>query len=74
MTNLLRPQQSTSSNGTYTIHKAHISGWWLVKDSRGKLARVSSSDLWRKGDRVSVVDGRIVGTAGNVKESSVYEV
>lgn len=54
---------------TGVIQQAVTPGWWIIKDDSGHKHRVASPDLWRKGDRVAVVGGQIVGHAGIKKEA-----
>ena len=55
---------------TGVILQAVTPGWWVIKDDSGHKHRVASHDLWRKGDRVAVVGGQIVGHAGEKKEAA----
>jgi len=49
---------------TGVILQAVTPGWWIIKDDSGHKHRVASQDLWRKGDRVAVVGGQVLGHAG----------
>jgi len=59
---------------TGTITSAILPGWYLVRDQSGRLHRASSQEIWRKGERVTVLDGVIVGRAGKGLTAAVYEV
>ena len=59
---------------TGTIKSAILPGWYLVEDQSKRLHRAASQDLWRKGERVTVIDGVIVGRAGTAKTTDIYEV
>lgn len=56
------------------IARAHLGGWWLVEDARGRVYRAASSESWRKGDQVVIMGDQILGRAGKVKTPVVYEV
>lgn len=57
-----------------SIQSVITPGIYLVRDSSGRLHRASGVATWRKGDRVAIVEGQIVGSAGVSKTSTVYEV
>lgn len=59
---------------TGEIKSAILPGWYLVRDSSGRDHRAASQDLWRKGERVTVIEGVIVGKAGKAKTTEVHEV
>jgi hypothetical protein len=59
---------------TGSIDKTLTPGIYLVRDHAGKLHRAVSVDLYRRGDRVTVVDGAIVGPAGATAPTRIYEV
>jgi hypothetical protein len=57
-----------------TIETSLTPGFYLVRDQTGKKIRVSSAVLYRRGDRVTVLDGIIVGQAPREQTTRVYEV
>lgn len=57
-----------------TVERAITPGAWLVRDTAGRLHRVSGTADWRRGESVLVVDGWIVGRAGSPGTVAVYEV
>ncbi len=59
---------------TGKVVKVAMPGWYLVNDSSGHTYRVASNELYRKVEQVRIVGDQIVGTAGTVKNPSVYEV
>ncbi len=48
---------------TGTIVSAVTPGWWIIKDDAGRRHRVASPDAWRRGQRVVVVGGQVIGQA-----------
>ena len=59
---------------TGTIERAVTPGWWIIKDDSGRRHKVASPDLWRRGERVAVVGGQIVGHAGKRKGDRICVV
>jgi hypothetical protein len=65
---------SNNKRITGKIIKNILPGWWVVEDPSGKRYRVASDQSWRGGTTVAVVGGQIVGKAGEVNPSLVFEV
>lgn len=59
---------------TGTIESGILPGWYLVRDQANRKHRVASQELWRRGERVTVIDGVIIGKAGTVQTTATYEV
>ena len=59
---------------TGEIKSSILPGWYQVRDQVGRIHRCSSQELWRKGDRVTVIDGVILGKAGQMQTTEVFEV
>ena len=59
---------------TGAIERAVTPGWWIIRDDSGRKHKVASPDLWRRGERVAVVGGQIVGHAGKQKRQQIYTV
>lgn len=57
-----------------TIKKAITPGIYLLRDDQGRGYRAASQDAWRRGDRVVVIDGQIVGRAGAQPSPVTYLV
>lgn len=49
-------------------------GWYLVATDSGRSVRAESVTAWRIGDRVTVINGQIVGRAGARPVTKIYEV
>jgi len=49
-------------------------GWYLVATDSGRSVRAESVTAWRIGDRVTVINGQIVGRAGARILTKIYEV
>ncbi len=45
---------------TGRIERAVTPGWWIVRDSRGRMHRAASTEFWHRGTPVVVVGGQIV--------------
>jgi hypothetical protein len=59
---------------TGVIASSILPGWYLVRDQAGRQHRAASQELWRKGEKVTVIDGVIVGRAGTLQTTATYEV
>jgi hypothetical protein len=57
-----------------TVEAVVQPGVYLVRDARGNRHRAASVTLYRKGERVLVIDGMLIGPAGKPPESKIYEV
>jgi len=57
-----------------TVQTQLSKGLWTVTDMAGRVSRVEGDGDWRKGDKVAVISGRIVGRAGKQKISAIYQV
>lgn len=57
-----------------SIDRALTPGVYLVRDRISRITRAESPVLYRRGDRVTVINGQIVGLAGNQPQPQVYEV
>jgi len=73
MKNILFGEDS-SRRVTGAIERAVTPGWWIIRDDSGRRHKVASQDLWRKGERVAVVGGQIVGHAGKGKGERICVV
>lgn len=49
-------------------------GWCLVQSISGRAVKVQTSEIWRKGDTVNVVDGVVIGRSGRWTIGKTYEV
>jgi hypothetical protein len=59
---------------TATIASVILPGVYLIRDDAGKSHRARSAETWRRGDRVTVLDGQIIGRAGVAGITRTYEV
>jgi hypothetical protein len=57
-----------------TVEAVVQPGVYLVRDAKGYRHRAASVTLYRKGERVLVIDGMLIGPAGKPPESTIYEV
>jgi hypothetical protein len=57
-----------------TIASVILPGIYLVRDQAGKQTRARSPELYRRGERVTVIDGQIVGAASATQPTKTYEV
>lgn len=60
---------------TGTVKSSNLNqGVYIVIDDMGRKYRASSVEVWRCGDRVNVLEGHIVGGAGNPAPVRVFSV
>ena len=59
---------------TATVMRNVGSGSYQVVDESGRQYRVTSADVYRRGDRVEIIEGIIVGKAVAAPEPTVYYV
>ena len=64
----------TTERITGTIRSAITPGWWMVIDKAGRKHRAASAEQWRRGDRVVILSGQIVGLAEPDKKPVVRRV
>ena len=61
---------------TGRIVQALAPGWWIIEDARRRKHRVAGSGRYRRGDKVTVIEGQIVasGRGGGNGKLKIYEV
>lgn len=57
-----------------TVDRVATPGVYLVRDQVGRMHRAQSAELWRRGDRVTVINGQIVARANPATPTKTYEV
>jgi len=67
----INPKPEGVVSGTIT---GRFAGGYLVQTTGGRTVRASSPETWIIGTPVTVLAGQIIGKAGRLQPSKIYEV
>jgi len=68
---VINPKQQQAVSGTIISKK---DGVYRIETRSGKIIQATASLAWSVGATVTVLSGEIIGSAGRVKNSNVYQV
>ena len=69
---VINPKQQQAVSGTIISKKD--GGVYRIETRSGKIIQATASLAWSVGATVTVLSGEIIGSAGRVKNSNVYQV